>query len=430
MAKVHTDVEALYGIREAVIKLGDQMITAQQEFSRNFNQMSEQISDQIRQIDREMEATEQNPNAEGRTDSFWCSKCDGSIMLKVMGDKTHCRTAGCDGIAVRVYNDEKVMENKRRFEELDQKRKFLKNANDSLENYGAYISSLLNTNGATDGSGFNTEHFVYTLNLWLASLGDYNATQFVTESLNENDLKKNSNNEEIIPTAEKENSKVEQNKCFERPDKENTSETYNDIKNYMDRKKVSHIAISSCSEDRTSEEIVSSLSGGDKTGGSCSSLAFAYAGNVGGYNVLDFRGGKSRKFFASNGTISMIARLPGVESKIVNGKDDLDCADFLLSEMVPEKEYYFATGVHAAIVRLHNGRREYLELQHATKSGWHPLYLETLGNRFGCKINKIELPNFLIDVESLSTCDEFLDILGYINTEENRQKKGRTGHVR
>ena len=187
MAKVHTDVEALYGIREAVIKLGDQMITAQQEFSRNFNQMSEQISEQIRRIDREMEAIEQNPNAEGRTDSFWCSKCDGRIMLKVMGDKTHCRTAGCDGIAVRVYNDEKVMENKRRFEELDQKRKFLKNANDSLENYGAYISSLLNTNGATDGSGFNTEHFVYTLNLWLASLGDYNATQFVTESSNEND---------------------------------------------------------------------------------------------------------------------------------------------------------------------------------------------------------------------------------------------------
>ena len=191
MAKVHTDVEALYGIREAIIKLGVQMSVAQNDFKRNFEQISEQISDHIRRIDREIETIEQDPNAEGRTDSFCCKKCGGRIMLKVMGDETHCREEGCDGIARRVYNNSKVQENRRKIDELEQQRSYLKNTNDSLSNYGTYICSLLNTSGATDGSGINTEHFVYTLNLWLTTLGDYNAMQFTTgTSLDDNEKKK------------------------------------------------------------------------------------------------------------------------------------------------------------------------------------------------------------------------------------------------
>ncbi|HGQ4216718.1 TPA: hypothetical protein ACL7J0_001611 [Streptococcus pneumoniae] len=46
----------------------------------------------------------------------------------------------------------------------------------------------------------------------------------------------------------------------------------------------------------TEEEIIQAISGGDKTKGSCSSLAFAYIGNKAGYTVLDFRGGKSCVF--------------------------------------------------------------------------------------------------------------------------------------
>ena len=43
---------------------------------------------------------------------------------------------------------------------------------------------------------------------------------------------------------------------------------------------------------KTTEQIIKELSGGDETKGSCASLSFAYVGNKGGYNVLDFRGGK------------------------------------------------------------------------------------------------------------------------------------------
>lgn len=193
MAKVHTDVEALYGIRKAVIKLGDQMTIAQQNFKRDFEQMSEQISDHISRIDREIESVEQDPNAEGKTDSFCCKKCGGRIMLKVLGDETHCREEGCDGVARRVYNNAKVQENRRKIDALEQQCNYLKNTNDSLGNYASYICSLLNTNGATDGSGFNTEHFIYTLNLWLTILDDYNAMQFTTEMSNDEEVKKNDN---------------------------------------------------------------------------------------------------------------------------------------------------------------------------------------------------------------------------------------------
>lgn len=46
----------------------------------------------------------------------------------------------------------------------------------------------------------------------------------------------------------------------------------------------------------TQDEIIKRVGGGDMTAGSCSSLAFAFAGNMCGYDVLDFRGGKSLDF--------------------------------------------------------------------------------------------------------------------------------------
>ncbi len=126
----------------------------------------------------------------------------------------------------------------------------------------------------------------------------------------------------------------------------------------------------------------------------------------------------------------MIVGLPGVDAKIGNGCNDIECVDRLLSEMEPGKEYYLATGQHASIVRLNNGHYEYLELQSATDNGWHILHDARLYDRFGCGINRVGYPNFLIDVDALAQCHEFLDILEYINTAESEQRKGESGHVR
>ena len=73
---------------------------------------------------------------------------------------------------------------------------------------------------------------------------------------------------------------------------------------------------------RSEQQIISDISGGDMTEGSCSSLALAYAGNRAGYIVYDFRDGRSREFFSSRTSIERIANMDGVDSKIIYGTDD------------------------------------------------------------------------------------------------------------
>lgn len=183
---------------------------------------------------------------------------------------------------------------------------------------------------------------------------------------------------------------------------------------------------------RTQDDIVRRLSGGDLTEGSCSSLALAYAGNKGGYDVLDFRDGKSRDFFSSRSSIEEVASLPGVQSTILNGRNDLVTANQLLDLMAPGKEYYLATGQHASIVRRTDRGYEYLELQHPSNgNGWHSLDNSILEARFGCRsMHMSTYSNYLIDIDSLANNREFLSVLGYINTAGSEQRKGGAGYVR
>lgn len=182
------------------------------------------------------------------------------------------------------------------------------------------------------------------------------------------------------------------------------------------------------------QEIISRLGGGDKTRGSCSSLAFAYAGNKGGYNVLDFRDGQSREFFSTSSNIREIA-------KSVGGKVEIDYNDFnaaanLLKGVEIGKEYYFCCGRHAAIVRRTQSGLEYLELQSSYNNGFHPLNKEMLKVRFGAKRSytihglKLQTMSCLIDVELLKNNPDFIKVLGYINTASNKQHKGTSGSIK
>ena len=185
---------------------------------------------------------------------------------------------------------------------------------------------------------------------------------------------------------------------------------------------------------RSDQQIISSISGGDMTEGSCSSLALAYAGNRAGYIVYDFRDGQSREVFSSRSSIEQIANLDGVNSQVLRGTDDTICAEQLMSSMVQGRQYYMATGAHAAVVRLNNeGIYQYLELQSGTpnENGWHSLTLRDLYSRFGCEDGQsIEYANYLIDLDSLQNNAAFLNLLGYINTDESAQMRGENGHVR
>ncbi len=210
------------------------------------------------------------------------------------------------------------------------------------------------------------------------------------------------------------------------------SSNYDSIVNHLTKSNVAYRPLQIAHGNRTTEDIVNKLGGGDLTQGSCSSLALAYAGNIAGYEVLDFRDGASRDYFSSRSSIEKIASLPNVRSVTLNGTDDIASANQLLKDMTPGKEYYLATGQHAAIVRNTGNGYEYLELQHpSTGNGWHELDDYILTARFGASRNhSVSYSNYMIDVESLSNSQEFINILGYINTAESAQVKGVSGNVR
>lgn len=211
-----------------------------------------------------------------------------------------------------------------------------------------------------------------------------------------------------------------------------SSNEYHNIVDGLKGNDVVHNPIQRFGRDRSSEEIAARISGGDETEGSCSSLAFAFAGNEAGYDVLDFRDGSSRDFFSSRDSVKKVASLPGVISSTEYGFDDVTCVNKLLQKVTPGKNYYLATGGHAAIIRNNGNQFEYLELQHPGNwNGWHSLNEGTLINRFGCSRNRFyENSSFLMDVQSLSNSQEFLDILGYINTHNQDQRKGSSGNVK
>ena len=74
---------------------------------------------------------------------------------------------------------------------------------------------------------------------------------------------------------------------------------------------IDYLPVQKLTEELTTEQIVARLGGADRTQGSCSSLAFAYAANKGGLDVLDYRGGKSREFFGKDKNIGAIMQKVG-----------------------------------------------------------------------------------------------------------------------
>jgi len=187
------------------------------------------------------------------------------------------------------------------------------------------------------------------------------------------------------------------------------------------------------------EEIIKRVAGGDDTKGSCMSAALTYTGNKGGYDVLDFRGGKSQDYFSLNTTVRKFTQLPDVKAWEVLNIDDYKGAEELMAKAETGKEYIMAVGSHAAVIKKGpDGYFRYLELQHPNPAGngWQLFITTTLRDRFGCEkpfpgmMNPPQRPNFLIDVESLADSDELGDILPYTQTGVKGQKKSEGGSVK
>lgn len=186
----------------------------------------------------------------------------------------------------------------------------------------------------------------------------------------------------------------------------------------------------------STEEIVKAVGGGDKTKGSCSSLAFAYFSNKAGNVVLDFRGGSSCDFFATLRNIKAVADFDGVKSIEVKDKNAFKAAEGVLNAVQEGKRYYFTAGQHASVVERREDGVYYLELQTVNDNGWHKLTDKELRDRFGCKKSrtvsgmKVDQTALLIDGDSLSESSEFNEMMGFVNTHEGDQKKGVGGHAK
>lgn len=220
------------------------------------------------------------------------------------------------------------------------------------------------------------------------------------------------------------------------------SEAYESLMEGLKVNKVAYREVKDLEKPLTPDEIIDRLAGGDKTRGSCSSLGFAYIGNKAGLDVLDFRGGSSQSFFSMNTNIKKMLDLPNVKGEILKVKKEASDTAKILRDLELDKEYYMSAGRHAAIVRNTGDGLQYLELQSAIKNGWMPFdrygsIVTTLQKRFGCRktvdrtFGRVwEKEVVLMEVDSFKANSEFKELLGYINTATNKQKKGVTGSVK
>lgn len=199
---------------------------------------------------------------------------------------------------------------------------------------------------------------------------------------------------------------------------------------------VEYIKVEKHAKSLTESEIISALAGGDYTSGSCSSVGIAYIGQKRGLNVLDFRGGKSMDYFSNKtAKVNMFKALGAAPIEESSAKSNLTNGKRALAKMVKGKEYYLSVGRHAAIVRLNDdGVMQYLELQSATRSGWQDFandVRDTLKWRFGCSSSGNHFSTaYLTDIDKFQANDDLTTLLGYINTSESEQRKGKHGTIK
>ena len=176
------------------------------------------------------------------------------------------------------------------------------------------------------------------------------------------------------------------------------------------------------------EQFIADVGGGDLTSGSCASLSFCFAANSAGYEIHDFRGGDSMKFFSSGNNIHLIAQMKNVISNSERSKTPIKTTVSMLKEMPMNEPHILGVGRHAAIVEHTDDGYRFLELQAPQGNGWYQLTTQSLARRFGAtKTSKYGDQIDLINVDSLKNNEYFSRILTYINTDEGSQKKGEYG---
>lgn len=202
--------------------------------------------------------------------------------------------------------------------------------------------------------------------------------------------------------------------------------------------KVKYLPVHGHDKQPQEHEIISRISGGDMTKGSCASLALAFAANSAGLDVCDYRGEPSRSMFADGIRIRKILTSTGVESYSERHFNDLKAVGKLLDRTETGKKYILATGRHAAVIRNTGSRYEYLELQspYPDQNGWYELTKAELRKRFHCKMShnvrgfRYEADSTIAEISTLARGDGYAELMGYLNTADTKQQKGSLGAIK
>ena len=214
------------------------------------------------------------------------------------------------------------------------------------------------------------------------------------------------------------------------------TEAYNNLINRLNRNNVDFLKVKKLRNKLSIDKIIERLAGGDMTSGSCASVGLAYVGNRNGLDVLDFRGGASQQFFSSRFNLDELTRILPEDSVMTSvARSYITSGNRLLQQVEQGREYYFVCGRHASIVRRNEDNvLQYLELQSSTRSGWTDFNANprhTLSTRFGCRnTTGRDVTGFMVDVESFQDNEEFMEILGYINTNASEQRRGASGYAK
>jgi len=131
-------------------------------------------------------------------------------------------------------------------------------------------------------------------------------------------------------------------------------------------------------------------------------------------------------------------QLRGIRSTVVEEYNDMVALKKLLNIMDDDKEYILGIGHHAAVVRKTKGQYEYLELQdEPSHNGYIRATSERFAQRFALQKSysaygmKYKVESWLVDVNSFKDGEEdFIKMMGYINTQEGKQLKGQGGSIK
>lgn len=218
--------------------------------------------------------------------------------------------------------------------------------------------------------------------------------------------------------------------------------TYKELEGmHKELKGVKYINPIKYAKQPSEEAIIKKLGGLDKTVGSCVSVAYAYIANKFGINVTDFRGTKSRRVFS----FSVSRIIPKIGGQKATHQDAFEAANRILTgpngdwggALEEGKEYFFSVGQHASMIRKVGANVEFLELQgFETDNGWHELDDSVLAKRFGCLHRKtrsgyiLQQNSYLVEASKFMEFGEFVSILGYLNTQDDKQEKGEGGSIK